>query len=626
MEILDRRSRKRNSGQGHTVSFTDKKIKMNLDQSMINVFSKFALSRNKAIKNSDLKMLRNFIGLLDMSEFEGDIERFNRINHLKSALEFRVAERMECVDDVVAAVNLMYDIDYLREIQFEEVNSGTIKFVKNAVTTSIKKGFIPEHGEKLIDLLNKFKAAPYKDRDELAKQIETAVAQFHNEFRRTKMSDGILTEFNLANGLMKNYVSDIYDIVTAPGRFVYTGCQGINAILGGGFEGTRVYIFAGSAGMGKSMFFLNLVKQIKKWNKGYQPKDPTKIPTVLYLTQENGIEETVERLFAMITSGKRMIEFTKEEVQHILEEEGELTITEENNINIRIMWKPDRSIDTTDLYTIVEDMEDEGEECIILLQDHIKRIRSYEYCPDQRLELGKVVNEMKVFAQVKQIPVATLAHLNRSANQAIENAIENNKQDYSKLLGRSNIGESLLMIDNADFAYSLNKEYDANDTAYLYLSLLKGRGMASIKLLYQPYEKDNETYILEDADGEPLFKDTLTDVNNVSSHISDECRNTNMKVSMYNMQQAPRDLNEDDDEGIDKSLFDKSRKEIKTPPNGTLGTRIKLPPKADIPEIKVDRSGTCLFRIMLPPNANTRKGPSILQDKVKKPAMLIQTF
>ena len=624
MEILDRKTRKRNSGQGRTVSLSDKKIKINLDQSMINTLSRFAVSRHKGIKNSDLKMLRNFIELVDMSEFDGDMERTNKINHLKTALEYRVTNKIHNVDDVISIVNMTYNIDYLKEIRFQELDQGAIEFVKDSVTTSIKTGFIPEHGNKLIDLLNRFKAAPYRDRAAMVKEIETAVAQFHNEFRRTKMSEGVMTEFSLANGLLKNYVSDIYDIVTAPGRYLYTGAQGVNAILGGGFEATRVYLFAGNAGIGKSMFFLNILKQIKKWNKGYQAKNPTKIPTVLYLTQENTIEETVERLFAMITSGKKMVDFTKEEVQRILEEEGELVITEENNINIKVLWKPDRSIDTTDLYTIVEDMEDEGEECIFLLQDHIKRIRSYENCPDQRLELGKVMNELKVFAQMKQIPVATLAHLNRSASTVVENAIENNKQDYSKLLGRSNIGESLLMIDNADFAYSLNKEYDANGVAYLSLSLLKSRGTTSIKFIYQPYEKDNETNMLEDADGEPLFKDTLTDVNNAYSPTADKCRNSNMKVSMYNTMNSPRDLNEDDEEGIDKSLFSKSRKEIKTPPDGTLGNRVKLPPKVEIPELEVDRSGMSMIRFIEP--VPVRKGPSVLQKKQNQPKLLMQMF
>ena len=39
--------------------------------------------------------------------------------------------------------------------------------------------------------------------------------------------------------------------------------------------------------------------QIKKANKGYKPKDPLKRPAILYLTQENKENETIDRLFSL---------------------------------------------------------------------------------------------------------------------------------------------------------------------------------------------------------------------------------------------------------------------------------------------------------------------------------------
>ena len=71
-----------------------------------------------------------------------------------------------------------------------------------------------------------------------------------------------------------------------------------------------------------------------------------------------------------------MAEFSKEEVIKILQTDGELTLEGDNNINIHIIWRADRSIDTGDLYGIIEDLEDDGYEVIALIQDHIKRIRS----------------------------------------------------------------------------------------------------------------------------------------------------------------------------------------------------------------------------------------------------------
>ena len=573
MEIKSKKNMRRNGGQGRTVSFSDKKIHVNLDVSILNTLNKYALSANQNIRMSDLVMVRNFVETLDLEDYEKEYERKKRIDYLKSILEARVTNKIKNINDVEAFVNHKHEIDIKQEINFNEVDSGTIDFVNATVINALKTSFLEDYFRETEALYQEFKSTPMKDRGIFVERTEELVKRINNEFRRTKMSNNIMTEFTLTNGLMKNYVSDIYDVVTAPGRYIYTGCQGVNSILGGGLEATRFYLFAGTAGVGKSMFFINLMKQLKKWNKGYKPKDPTKIPTVVYLTQENSIEETLERLFAMISSGGRMVDYSKKEVQNILENEGELLLTEENNVNIRVIWKPDRGIDTSDLYTIVEDMEDEGEECICLLQDHIKRIRSVENCPDQRIELGKVVNEMKVFAQFKQIPVCSLTHLNRGASQTIEAAAENNKKDITKLLGRSNVGESLLMIDNADFAYILNKEFDKDGKAWLSLLAIKKRCYTELDFIYQPFEENNETNLLEDMDGAPIFKTTLSDIINAQTDTANNCKANGMKVSAYNMFETPKDLNEDDGDG---GLFSKR---IKTPPDGTLGTRIPIKQK-----------------------------------------------
>ena len=45
---------------------------------------------------------------------------------------------------------------------------------------------------------------------------------------------------------------------------------GFNHLLGGGFEGTKVYCLYGLQGEGKSTTLLNLALQIKQYNKRYK--------------------------------------------------------------------------------------------------------------------------------------------------------------------------------------------------------------------------------------------------------------------------------------------------------------------------------------------------------------------
>ena len=180
--------------------------------------------------------------------------------------------------------------------------------------------------------------------------------------------------------------------------------QGFNQLIGGGFENTRLYLLLGVTGGGKSLSMLNIAYQIKKYNKNFKPKDPTKIPCVVYLTMENSVTETIQRLFE-ICVGDDMRNYSPEDIEYKLRTEGELYLTDESPIDIIIKYKPNRSEDTSYLYTLTEDLEDEGYEVICLIQDHIKRLRSVENQPDVRLELGNVANEMKTFAIIKDIPV-----------------------------------------------------------------------------------------------------------------------------------------------------------------------------------------------------------------------------
>jgi hypothetical protein len=178
---------------------------------------------------------------------------------------------------------------------------------------------------------------------------------------------------------------------------------------------------------------------------------------------------------------------------------------------ILIKYVPDRSVDTGYLYTLTEDLEDEGYEVIALIQDHIKRIRSCYPQPDIRLELGAVVNELKVFSALKDIPVISNSHLNRDGAKTIDDNARNNKADLTRMLGRANIGESMLMLDNLDCAFIINVEFDAEGHKYMVFKRIKLRYKATMRdYICQPFVNGNDIKLIEDFYSPvPLFKDSL---------------------------------------------------------------------------------------------------------------------
>ena len=305
--------------------------------------------------------------------------------------------------------------------------------------------------------------------------------------------------------------TDTYNILTDPNRRLITGMQGFNEIVGGGLEDERVYMLSGTSGIGKSFAMLNIIYQVKKYNPHYKTKDPTKRPCIVLLTMENTVIETVARLFSLINDhgGGKMSNYSLEDVIRIFREEGQLYLNDSSPINIIIKYKPNKSVDTSFLYTLYDDLSDEGYEMILLAQDHIKRIRSVYNSTDLRIELGDVMNEFKTFAIDKSIPVLTVTHLNREATRVLEEAGRKGNQDVGRLVGGHNIGESLLMIDNVDCNLAISKDFDKDGNSYMWFNATKMRDDSSRNCIAQPFAVGSKIRLLEDLGGVPQFKESL---------------------------------------------------------------------------------------------------------------------
>lgn len=229
---------------------------------------------------------------------------------------------------------------------------------------------------------------------------------------------------------------------------------------------------------------------------------------------------------------------------------GELYMTGDNPIDLIIKYQPNRSVDTSYLYTLTEDLEDEGYEVICMLQDHVKRIRSSSGNPDLRLELGDVINEMKTFAIIKDIPLITDSHLNREGAKVIDQSSTRSKMDLTRMLGKSNIGESMLMLDNVDLGIILNKEYDSEGNEYMVFKNIKERVQTFRNYICQPFHKDNPIKLIEDFYSTiPVFRESLYH----DTPMNTDYHNNNVKKNGYNSNIIT--INDDDENLYEYSIY-----------------------------------------------------------------------
>lgn len=508
---IARRQKFLNSGR--TITRTTTRVDINFDLVTLDLMCSYVMSTNRNIRRSQYINMRNLFEILDLSLYQNDVEKMKRLDFIRKGLEARINKNLQDPKLILKYIKGgILDDDKVVDIDiFGNITNEELEWLNGTISTSLKYAFIYPQADRAIDLFTRFKACDYKAKEEIVSEIEQFINDMQTSFRRAKSQTVTDMTFTLKDGLFQETIQDVYDIISNPNRRLQCGMQGVNELVGGGFESGRVYGIAGVTGVGKSVTLLNLAVQLKKYNKCFVSKDPSKIPTIVYLTMENDVIETVRRLFNIATVSDDMVNFSVDQIIQMLRTEGELFLTEDSPINIIIKYVPNRSVDTGYLYTMVEDLEDEGYETICLIQDHLKRIRSCYPQSDIRIELGEVVNEFKTFAQLKQIPVITNTHLNREAAKVVEEMKRNKKQDSGKMLGKANVGESMLILDNIDYFFIINVDYDTQGHKYMAFSTAKTRDRSSNReYICQPFVVGNDIKFVEDFYSEvPAFKETL---------------------------------------------------------------------------------------------------------------------
>ena len=471
---------------------------------------KSLVTDNQTIRRGQLVNLRNLILLLNPNSYINDYEKSKRVSFIKKGIEARLD--MNLSDPYMIMTHIyggILDSEIINLEEFRGLTGAELSWMNSMVSEALKYTHVYNHVDRLAELCSRIRSADYGSKAEIVAEFEKEINEIQNDFRRSKHEDRTEAIFSLRDGYFEDIMYDTYNTLNSPRRKLVTGMQGMNELLGGGFENGRCYVYFGLPGEGKSSVVLNMIYQLKKYNKDYKTKDPTKRPCIVLLTMENTVTESVERLFGMATGRSAMTDFSPEGAINMLREEGELYLTDDSPIDIIIKFQPSNSVDTSYLYTLTEDLEDQGMEVIAMFQDYIGRIRSTERLQDTRLEYGAIVDEFKTYAEIKDIPIITVAQLNRDASKHIDEGRKASKSDLVRLIGRSNISESMLILNNIDAGFLIAPETTNTGDRFLGVQRIKIRYNAgNMEFVYLPFV-GNTLKLKEDFGGLAAFKTTM---------------------------------------------------------------------------------------------------------------------
>lgn len=529
-------------------------ISTSFDIVSLDLLCSFVTSSNQNIRRSQLISLRNLMACIDIEHYSKDKEKIKRIEFINKALEARIGHNLNNRDIILKEISggITETLDF-KGIHLTELSNEDINWVCSTIAGALDFGSLERHVDELLDVCTRFKAADYSSKRSISEEIKSVITDIQNEFRQTQKLTRDSGYFCLRPDVFEETITSVHEALRNPSNILRSGMQGINDMLQGGFESTRIYIFMGLPGEGKSAMLLNLAYQIKLCNADYRPKDPTKTPCVVYLTMENMDRETLSRLYNISTANGYMTDKSAEEVIQDMRSVGQLTVNDENGIDLIIKYVPDYSVDTSYLYDLTEELEEDGYEVCCFVQDYIRKIRPLKCTGDPYHDLGSVVAEMKNYAVLNDVPVITASQCNREAAKIIDQKRRVNSSDLVKQLGRDNTGDSIQIINNADAVMMLTPEYDSHDNKYLGVNLVKRRYtntyMKSIQCAFLPFAPNNGIQLLMDLySDKPIYKDTMTGPGNVGSMNNGIPQNIGIKNSSYLSLNSIKDYDNIDDD------------------------------------------------------------------------------
>lgn len=503
----DRRSKYNNPVKNKNLAG---QIDVKFDITELDLMCAYVCSENKSIRRGNIINLRNLFAIIDMNSYNGDQERLSRIDFINKAINARLNHNLTNSNMIISHVTGGFGTG--NDMHFDELSNNEAMWVNTTVSEILKYHIIYNDVDKGLALLTKFKATDYANRGPIVSEIEQWVNSMQVKFRRAKADNNEDMTFSLSGDNYIQAMIETHKQLSSPSNRLIFGTQALNALTGGGVESGRVYTILGLPGEGKSTTLEDMAIQIKRYNTNYVCKDPTKRPCVVLFVMENGIRESVQRLFSMCV-GDDMLNYTENEILDILKTQGNLKLSTNDPIDLIIKFKPNLSVDTSYLYTMVEDLEDEGYEVICVLQDYLKRIRSVDpnANKDERMRLGAIINEFKIFSTLKDIPLITASQLNRTGTSTIDEGRVKNKQDLVRLIGRANVGESNLIIENSDWIALIAPEYDKEGTKYLGMNRVKSRYYipGDFHIAFMPYIGNTIKFVEDINSPIPVHKITL---------------------------------------------------------------------------------------------------------------------
>lgn len=454
---------------------------MTFEVSTLNTLLRYAMCN---ISKSSIVNLGKLIGILDMRAYSYSPDIVSRLKLLKYVTEARTTYGMKDPEVIQTYITNSYPDgrDILNDC--EALLPDTLTFsetqaITNVVNERLQYLYIYQYKDKIIECLNRFSKGGWTSYYDTVKEVREILQTLLTNLSTADGTNvGVIRRLNMAADNYNDLVDLIVQKAKMPTALLQTGIRQLNAILSPGFQANRLYLILGLTGRFKSGTLLNIADQICKYNPQIKAIEDGRRKCILFISNENTIEETYERLLDMYSGiDDDIVKMNAEDAIRILRERGRYNFTDQEGICIEFRYYRNMEMSTADLYTIINELSDEGYKVIAVILDYISRVASVIPTTEERFRLANVAKELKAVATYYSIPVITAQQVNREGNGIIDAAMRDDKADLAKFLGTTAVSESYGLIFEADWVALVNLEKrKSDDKWFLTFNRLKIRG------------------------------------------------------------------------------------------------------------------------------------------------------
>lgn len=500
---------------GRVVKRNEEKVQIVFDVGTLNAILKYI--RCEYVSHSSIYRLNKLFKVIDISKYSVDIKlRLMLIDTISSLMCLENIKDIDIIEGKISENPELYQLYKSLNLKANQLSQSEVDLIAKTIDEKLQAMAIYKYRDSMIELMRKFDNNEEMEFSNAMTKIKEICGVLLLELQESNADNSLLRKFSFSDSDYAEKLNVIVNKAKKPSTILQTGIRQLNALLSPGFQSGRLYTIIGGTGKFKSGTLLNIADQIRRFNPQIVPYENGRRKTILYITLENSIEETIERLYDMYSDLDSELRTTSvTQVFKTFKEDGKFDFTDNSGIDIDLQYYGNLEITTSDIYRIVKDLNNKGKDVIAIVLDYVKRIDSaHQSNGDERVRISFVGKELKNIAQELQVPMITAMQLNRGGNEILDAAIRENKEDVARFVGTSNIGNCWDLAEDSDSVILINLEM-LKKTQQLFLSIkmLKFRGKLGKCSTYfnHPFVNDKNIRLETDVDkDEPVSRISLS--------------------------------------------------------------------------------------------------------------------